>query len=214
MVNKISELIQGGVKFLDTKNVYIDESVKVGKDTVIYPNVFLERNTVIGKNCFIEPNSIIKNSQIENNVSVKSGSYIQDSVIGSDSQIGPYAHIRNSSQIGRGCRVGNFVEFKKVIFGDNSKAAHITYLGDTTVGKCVNIGCGTITCNYREDKKKYETHIGDNVFVGSDVQFVAPVTVGEGAIIGSGSTITKDIPKNSLAVARMRETIKPNWKKK
>ncbi len=213
MTDKINKLALSGIKFIDKNNVYIEEQVTIDKGTVIYPGVFIESETQIGKNCIIEPGCMIKNSKIASNTILKAGSYIDESVIGSHSKIGPYAHIRENSTIGKSCKVGNFVEFKKVVFGDNSKAAHITYLGDAVVGKCVNIGCGAITCNYREDKKKYQTIIEDNVFVGSDVQLVAPVKIGKGAIIGSGSTITKDIPADALAIARTRETIKKNWVK-
>lgn len=214
MNDKLNKLALSGIKIIDKNNVYIEEQVTIGKGTTIYPGVFIESKTQIGTNCVIEPGCIIKNSKIASDTVLKAGSYIDKSVIGSHSQIGPYAHIRENSNIGTSCRVGNFVEFKKVVFGDNSKAAHITYLGDAIVGTGVNIGCGTITCNYREDKKKYQTIIEDDVFVGSDVQLVAPVKIGKGAIIGSGSTITKDIPASALAIARTRETIKENWVKK
>ena len=202
------------IKIINKDAVYIHPQVVIGAGTVIYPCVCIEANTTIGKNCVIEPNCVIKNSKIEDNTLMKAGSYIEESIIGSDSQIGPYAHIRKNTRVGKSCRVGNFVELKNVTFGDKSKAAHLAYLGDAVVGKNVNIGCGVITCNYREDKKKYQTLIEDNVFVGSDVQLVAPVKIGKNVIIGSGSTITKDIPANALAIARTRETIKENWKKK
>ncbi len=202
------------IKIINKNTVYIHSKVTIGEGTVIYPGVCIESNTIIGNDCVIESNCVIKSSIIENNTLIKAGSYIEESVVGSDSQIGPYAHIRKNSKVGKSCRVGNFVELKNVTFGDKSKAAHLAYLGDAVVGIGVNIGCGVITCNLREDGKKYQTLIEDSVFVGSDVQLVAPIKIGKNAIIGSGSTITKDVPANSLAIARARETIKENWKHK
>lgn len=210
-INKIKNIDK--IKIINKNTVYIQSQAEIGDGTVIYPGVCIEGNTEIGDNCVIESNSVIKNSKIESNIFIKAGSYIEESIISSGSQIGPYAHIRKNTRVGKSCRVGNFVELKNVTFGDKSKAAHLTYLGDAVVGQCVNIGCGVITCNFREDGKKYQTLIEDNVFVGSDVQLVAPIKVGKNAIIGSGSTITKNIPSDALAIARSRETIKENWKK-
>ena len=138
---------------------------------------------------------------------------MDQSRVGRGARLGPYARLRPESEIGEGAHIGNFVELKKTKLGARSKANHLTYLGDAEIGEDTNIGCGTITCNYAADKKKYKTKIGNKVFVGSDSQFVAPITIGDGAVIGSGSTITKDVPERALAVARGRQFIKPNYNK-
>jgi bifunctional UDP-N-acetylglucosamine pyrophosphorylase/glucosamine-1-phosphate N-acetyltransferase len=159
----------------------------------------------------VEPGSFIVDSHIGEGVHIKAGSYIESSHVGARTEIGPYAHLRPEVTIGEDCKVGNFVEMKKTKFGKGAKASHLTYLGDAEVGEGTNIGCGTITCNYAADKKKYPTKIGKNVFVGSDTQFVAPITVGDEAVIGSGSTITKDVPAKALAVARGKQIVKENY---
>jgi len=197
-------LMLDGVTMLDPSSVYVDYGVSVGSDTVIHPSVTLCGNTRIGGSCTIEPCVFIKDSVIGEGVKVMLGSRMDSASIGDRTAVGPMAHLRPEARIGRNARIGNFVEVKKTDFGDDSKAAHLTYLGDTTVGKDVNIGCGTITCNY-DGKKKHRTIIGDGCFVGSDVQFVAPIEIGEGSLIGAGSTITKDVPPRSLAVARGKQ---------
>ncbi len=159
----------------------------------------------------VEPGVMIQSAELGEQVTIKSGSYLDQAKVGANSDVGPYAHLRPGTQIGQNCKVGNFVEMKKVKFGDRSKASHLTYLGDATIGTDTNIGCGTITCNYAVDHKKYETVIGNHVFVGSDSQFVAPVTIGDHAVIGSGSTITKDVPAEALAVARSKQVVKENY---
>jgi len=204
--NKIIDLMKNGVIFIDPNSCYIEESVQIGAGSVVYPNVFIKGPSQIGAFSVIEPNCFIQESQVGDGVQIKMGSHLEQVVVRVKSQVGPYARLRPGTDIGEECRVGNFVEMKKVKFGNGSKANHLTYLGDATIGTDVNVGCGTITCNYAVDKKKYETIIGDGVFVGSDSQLVAPVKVGDGAIIGSGSTITKDVPANALAVARAKQT--------
>jgi bifunctional UDP-N-acetylglucosamine pyrophosphorylase/glucosamine-1-phosphate N-acetyltransferase len=203
--DKIKDLMLNGVIFIKPENCYVEDEVQIGSGAVIYPNVFLKGFTHIGDFSVVEPNSFILSSKIGSGVQIKMGSHLEKVVIHDKSEIGPYARLRPETEIGANAKVGNFVEMKKVKFGEGSKASHLTYLGDAKIGKDVNIGCGTITCNYAVDKKKYETIIGDGVFVGSDSQFVAPVTVGEGAIIGSGSTITKDVPANALGIARAKQ---------
>lgn len=207
-------LMKSGVMILDPNNTYIDETVNVGAATVIYPGSFLKGSTNIGTYCVVEPNCYIVNSSISDSVVIHTFSHLEDCLIDKECFIGPYARIRPGSEIKQGAKVGNFVELKKVKFGKGSKASHLTYLGDAEIGEDVNIGCGTITCNYAVDKKKYITKIEDGVFVGSDTQFVAPVTVGKNAIIGSGSTITKDVPGEALAVARGKQVIKENYSQK
>ncbi|MCA1960063.1 MAG: bifunctional UDP-N-acetylglucosamine diphosphorylase/glucosamine-1-phosphate N-acetyltransferase GlmU [Desulfomonile sp.] len=202
---KIREsLMLNGVTMLDPSTVYVDHGVRVGPDTVIHPSVTLCGDTRIGGSCTIEPGVLIKDSVIGEGVKVMLGSRMDSASVGNGATIGPMAHLRPEARIGRNARIGNFVEVKKTDFGDNSKAAHLTYLGDAAVGEDVNIGCGTITCNY-DGKKKHRTIIGDRCFIGSDVQFVAPVEIGEGSLIGAGSTITKDVPPRSLAVARGKQ---------
>lgn len=199
------QLLTAGVIIIDPTNTYIEESVQVGPGTVIYPGVFVRGNTTIGSFCVLEPNVFISESEIKDSVQIRAGSYLENAKVLSQAKVGPYARLRPETEIGESAQVGNFVEMKKVKFGAGSKAGHLTYLGDAEVGKDVNIGCGTITCNYAADRKKYKTIIGDNVFVGSDSQLVAPVEVGAGAIIASGSTITKNVPADALAIARARQ---------
>lgn len=203
--NKCYELMTKGVIIVDSKNTYIESDVVVGQGSMIYPGVYLKGQTTIGTFCAIESNSFIFNSVISNYVNVKMGSYIEESKIGERSIIGPYAHLRPESVIGKECRIGNFVETKKMNMGDNSKAAHFSYLGDAEIGTGVNIGCGTVTCNYTVKHTKEKTKIGDNTFVGSGSQLVAPITIGEQAIIGAGSVITKDVPSNHLAIERSEQ---------
>ena len=188
--------------------------MQVGSGTFISPNVFLQGQTRIGEGCRIEPGCVIKDSDIKDHVVVKAYSHLESAIVHEECEVGPFARVRPKSTLGARSKIGNFVELKSVNFGEGSKAGHLTYLGDATIGKGTNIGCGTITCNYATDKKKYETHIGDDVFVGSDVQFVAPVSVGDGAFIGSGTTVTKDVPAKSLAVGRSKPTVIPNYQPK
>ncbi len=197
-----------GVTIIDPSATYIDWSVRIGLDTVIWPGAVITGATVIGEGCNIEPNTFISDCEIADNSRILSCSRLNQSLVASGASVGPMAHLRPEASIGRNCKVGNFVEVKKTILGDGSKASHLTYLGDSEIGRDVNIGCGTITCNY-DGKKKHRTVISDNCFVGSDVQFVAPVTIGEGCVIGAGSTITKDVPEGSLAVTRAKQKVYP-----
>ncbi|MGZ3744708.1 MAG: bifunctional UDP-N-acetylglucosamine diphosphorylase/glucosamine-1-phosphate N-acetyltransferase GlmU [Pseudobdellovibrionaceae bacterium] len=208
---KAKRLMEEGVLMIDPNSTYIEESVEVGAGSVLYPNTFLRGSTKVGSFSVIEPNVFISDSQIGNSVQVRAGSYIEQTVIHNHASVGPYARLRPQTTIGEEAHVGNFVEMKKVKFGKKSKAGHLTYLGDAEIGEEVNIGCGTITCNYAADKKKYKTTIGNRVFVGSDTQFVAPIEVGDDAVIGSGSTITKNVPAKALAVARGKQVIKENY---
>ena len=208
---KNQALMDAGVILIDPHTTYIEDDVTIDVASVIHPNVFIKGKSYIGKNTIIEPHCILKDVTIAHNVSVKAGSYLENVNVGEQSSIGPYARLRPQTHIGTSCRIGNFVEIKKANLGSHVKVAHLSYLGDVDIGSYTNIGCGVITCNYREDHKKYKTQIEDHVFVGSDVQLVAPVKVEQGAIIGSGSTITKDVPANSLAIGRAKQVIKPNW---
>jgi len=201
-----------GVTMEDPERTLIEAEVKLGPDTVIEPGVRLVGKTRIGRNCWVQAGSRIVDSVVEDNVEVRQGSVIEQSKVGSGTSIGPMAHLRPGSMVGKNVRIGNFVELKKTVIGDRSMAAHLTYLGDAVIGKDVNIGCGVITCNF-DGFRKNRTIIEDNAFVGSDTQLVAPVRVGKGAYIGSGSTITEDVPPGSLAIARANQVIKEKWLK-
>lgn len=212
--DKIKQLMLNGVIFVKPETCYVEDEVRIESGAVVYPNVFLKGFTDIGAFSVIEPNCFILNSKIGSGVQIKMGSHLEKVVIHDKSEIGPYARLRPETEIGSNAKVGNFVEMKKVKFGEGSKASHLTYLGDAKIGKDVNIGCGTITCNYAADRKKYETIIEDGAFIGSDSQFIAPVKVGENAIVGSGSVITKEVPPNALAVARGKQVNVENYAQK
>lgn len=211
---KRQRLMEEGVLMIDPATTYIEDEVEVGPGTVLHPGVHLRGRTKIGAYCVIEPGCYLAHARIADGVHVKAYSYFENCVIGSKASIGPFARLRPETEIGAEAHVGNFVEMKKVKFGARSKAGHLTYLGDATIGEDVNIGCGTITCNYAVDRQKYRTVIGDRVFVGSDSQFVAPVEIGADAVIASGSTITQDVPAKAMAVARGRQVVKENWSPK
>src|SRR3989337_2075908 len=205
-----NELMLSGVSLIDPETTYIHYGVKIGKDTTIYPNVFLEGNTNIGKGCLIEQGCMIQNSHIGDGSKIKSNSVIESSEIGGQVSIGPFARIRPDSTIGDGASIGNMMEVKKSRIGRGTKANHLSYLGDAIIGKDVNIGAGTITCNY-DGVKKHQTIIEDGAFIGSDTQLIAPVKVGKNAYIGSGSTITKNVPPGSLALSRIEQRVVEGW---
>ncbi|MBI2092453.1 MAG: bifunctional UDP-N-acetylglucosamine diphosphorylase/glucosamine-1-phosphate N-acetyltransferase GlmU [Deltaproteobacteria bacterium] len=209
----LEKLMKDGVGILDINNTYIDDGVIIGADTVISPNCSIRGGTKIGKSCFIDNGVIIKNSVIGDEVIIKPYSVIDESSIGDCCHVGPFARLRPGAVIESEAKIGNFVEIKKSIIKKGAKANHLSYIGDAVVGLRTNIGCGTITCNY-DGQKKHQTVIGNDVFVGSDVQFVAPVKIGSGALIGAGSTITENVPANSLAIARGKQVIKRGWAKK
>ncbi len=209
-MRKIESMALKGVTFYDPASTWIDFDVKIGRDTVIYPFVVLEGNSVIGKECTLYPGAHIINSRLSRCVKILSSTMIEESRIADKAQIGPFTHLRPNSIIKSGAKVGNFVEMKNTVFGNRSKAGHLSYVGDSLVGKDVNIGAGTITCNY-DGVKKNKTIIDDRVFVGSGTQLVAPVKVGKGAYIGAGSTITKDVSSEALAVARAKQMEIKDW---
>ncbi|ABB56320.1 bifunctional UDP-N-acetylglucosamine diphosphorylase/glucosamine-1-phosphate N-acetyltransferase GlmU [Synechococcus elongatus] len=198
-----------GVTLVDPTSITIDETVQLGTDVVIEPQTHLRGNTVIGNNCSIGPNSLITNSQIGDGVTVQM-SVISDSTIAANSKIGPFAHLRGAAAIGEACRIGNFVEVKKSTVGDRTNVAHLSYLGDATLGQRVNVGAGTITANY-DGVSKHPTVIGDRSKTGANSVLVAPVTIGQDVTIAAGSTINKDVPDGALAIARSRQTIHENW---
>lgn len=197
-----------GITFLDPESVFIGAEVKLGRDTLVEPQVLLQGRTSVGEACRIGAGSRIEDSLIGDGVLIKPHCVINQSCIGSGAVVGPFAHLRPGAEIGPEARVGNFVEIKNTKLGKRSKASHLSYLGDAEIGEEVNIGAGTITCNY-DGKAKHRTIIGNRVFVGSDTQLVAPVSVGEGAVLGAGSTITEDVPPGALALARSRQVNLP-----
>ena len=208
---KCRELMNAGVLIIDPRTTYVEADVEIGAGSVLYPGAYLRGKTRIGSACVIEPNCYIAHSRIEDGAHIRAGSYLEEAVISARATVGPYARLRPGTEIGVEAHVGNFVEMKKTKFGARSKAGHLSYLGDAIIGEDVNVGCGAITCNYAVDRGKYRTKIGDRVFVGSDVQFVAPVEIGADAVIASGSTIVADVPERALAIARSRQTIKDNY---
>jgi bifunctional UDP-N-acetylglucosamine pyrophosphorylase/glucosamine-1-phosphate N-acetyltransferase len=196
-----------GVTLVDPDSTYIGPQVTIGRDTVIYPNVYLEGRTVIGEDCLIEPNVKISDATLADNVYVKMGSVITESLLAAGVQVGPYSHLRPLSDLREGARVGNFVEVKKSILHPGVKANHLTYLGDAEVGARTNVGAGTITCNY-DGVNKHKTVIEEGAFIGSNTALVAPVTIGAGAYVGAGSTITKNVPPGKLGVTRAPQLIR------
>ena len=199
-----------GVNFIDTGSVFLSSSTHIGKGTVVYPNVHLEGNTRIGRDCTIYPNVRICESVIEDGAVIKDSTLIESSVVKERALVGPFAHLRPGSEIGVKAKIGNFVEVKKSIIGPGTKASHLSYLGDAKIGRDVNIGAGTITCNY-DGHSKDVTTIEDGVFIGSDSQLIAPVRVGKGAYLGAGSTITKDVPSKALALSRVEQVNIEGW---
>ena len=209
---KCRELMAAGASIFYPQTCVIDAEVEVGPDTVIEPFVQILGRTRIGGDCRIRSYSVIQNSEIGDRVTVRPGSILDEARVAADAVIGPYSHLRPGSEIGEGAHVGNFVETKKIKLGKKSKANHLTYLGDAEIGAGVNVGAGTITCNY-DGVNKHKTEIGDGVFVGSDSTLVAPVKIGKGAYIGAASCITEDVPEDSLALGRARQTTKEGWAK-
>jgi bifunctional UDP-N-acetylglucosamine pyrophosphorylase/glucosamine-1-phosphate N-acetyltransferase len=199
-----------GVTMLDPASTFIGSEVVLGRDSVLYGNVRLEGKTRIGEACTVFPGSRIADSVIGSNVTVKDSSVIEESAVARGASIGPFAHLRPGSVIGAGARIGNFVEVKKSTIGEGSKANHLSYIGDATIGRDVNIGAGVITCNY-DGFEKHSTVIGDGVFVGSDSQLVAPVTIGKGALIAAGATITRNVPPDALAISRVPQDIREGF---
>jgi bifunctional UDP-N-acetylglucosamine pyrophosphorylase/glucosamine-1-phosphate N-acetyltransferase len=193
-----------GVTILDPHATYIEAAVQIGADTVLHPGTSLRGATRIGCGCTIDMHSVIKDSKIGNGVHIKPSCMIEESTIADNVAVGPFAHLRPQAVLDEGARVGNFVEIKKSRIGTGSKVNHLTYIGDATIGSGVNVGAGTITCNY-DGRRKHPTVIEDNVFIGSNTALVAPVTIGKNALIGAGSTITKNVPENTLAVARSNQ---------
>ena len=201
-----------GVTLIDPASVTIDDTVQLQPDIIIEPQTHLRGHTVIGSGSRIGPGSLIENSQIGENVTVLY-SVLRDSAVQTGTQVGPYAHLRGHAEVGADCRIGNFVELKNSHLGPETKVAHLSYLGDATVGEQVNIGCGTITANY-DGIKKHPTKIGDRSKTGANSVLVAPITLGEDVTVAAGSTITDNVPDDCLAIARSRQVVKPGWRLK
>ncbi len=210
--NTLQTLMLQGVTIIDPNSIFIEQGVKIGQGSIIYPFTIIEKDTKVESNCFIGPYSHLIDADIGKRVRVWA-SVIENSVVKEGANIGPYAHLRPGTVIEKGAKIGNFVELKNTIMGENSKASHLTYLGDTIIGKKVNIGAGTITCNY-DGEKKNKTIIEDGVFIGSNNSLVAPVKLGKNSYTGAGSTITEDVPADNLAIARSRQKNISGWQKR
>ena len=208
--NKNSELMAAGVTIEDPATTYIDPGVTIGADTVVHPGVSIEGRTTIGSGCEIHSGVRIVDSRIADRVTVNNHCVITDSTLAADARVGPFAHLRGGASVGEDARVGNFVELKKTALGRGSKAMHLAYLGDAEIGSKVNIGAGTITCNY-DGVAKNQTTIEDGAFIGSDSQLVAPVTIGKGAYVGSGTTVRENVPAGSLAVSAGKQRNIEEW---
>jgi bifunctional UDP-N-acetylglucosamine pyrophosphorylase/glucosamine-1-phosphate N-acetyltransferase len=209
---KVQELMAAGVTLINPEATYIAPEAIIGPDTVLYPNVMVEGKTTIGSNCKIYPHTRISRSVLGDHVTIWDSTVIEDSHVQAYAQLGPFARLRPKADIGENVRIGNFVEVKNSTIGKNTKAQHHSYLGDAVIGSNVNIGAGTITCNY-DGVKKSKTIIEDGVFIGSDSQLIAPVTVHEGSYVAAGSSICEDVPADALAIARARQVIKADWVK-
>jgi bifunctional UDP-N-acetylglucosamine pyrophosphorylase/glucosamine-1-phosphate N-acetyltransferase len=207
---KNSELMAGGVTIEDPATTYVDPGVEVGADTIIHPGVSLEGRTTIGAGCEIHSGVRIVNSSLGDRVTVLNHCLINNSTLAHDARVGPFAHLRTDVAIGERAKVGNFVELKKTALGPGSKSMHLSYLGDATIGAGVNVGAGTITCNY-DGSTKSQTTIEDGAFIGSDTQLIAPVTVGKGAYVGSGTTVREDVPAGALAVSAGKQRNLEGW---
>jgi bifunctional UDP-N-acetylglucosamine pyrophosphorylase/glucosamine-1-phosphate N-acetyltransferase len=207
---KNEELMAAGVTIIDPATTYIEQDVEVGADTVIHPGVILEGQTRIGSACEIHANVRIADSEIADRVTINNFCVIVGTRVADGATVGPFAHLRPDTVVGEKARIGNFVELKKTTLGPGSKANHLAYLGDATIGANVNVGAGTITCNY-DGERKHPTIIEDGAFIGSDTQLIAPVKVGKGAYVGAGSSITEDVPPGALGIARGRQTNVEGW---
>ena len=211
-ISRNLDYLEAGVRFIDIRTAYIDEGVTIGAGTVIYPCVVIEGDVTIGENCTIGQNSRIKDSVIGDDTSIQS-SVILESKVGSGTSVGPFAYLRPNSEVGDGCKAGDFVEIKNSKLGDGAKAAHLTYVGDSDVGERVNLGCGVVFVNY-DGSRKYRSVVEDGAFIGCNVNLVSPVHVGKDAYIAAGSTITEDVPDGALYVARAKGRTLEGWVEK
>jgi bifunctional UDP-N-acetylglucosamine pyrophosphorylase/glucosamine-1-phosphate N-acetyltransferase len=207
---KIIKLAKDGITIYDPSSTWIDLDVKIGRDTVICSSVIIEGRSVIGESCILNPFTHIISSKLGDRVRVLTSTLIEESVIEADVQVGPFSRLRPNSVLKQGAKVGNFVEMKNTVFGKGSKAGHLSYLGDSDIEKDVNIGAGTIICNY-DGKKKHKTKIEEGAFIGSGTELIAPVKIGKKAFVGAGSTITKNVSPGALAVSRSQQKETPDW---
>ena len=208
---KCEQLMHDGVTLINPESTFVCWDSTIENDVTIYPNVLIQGPTLIKKGATIFPNSRIKNSVISEGATVEQ-SVIMDSFVGPNTSVGPFAYLRPGSKIGADCRIGDFVEVKNSEIGDKTKVSHLTYIGDAEVGQNTNVGCGVVFVNYN-GKDKFKTTVGDNCFIGCNTNLVAPVTLGNGVYTAAGSTITEDVPDDSLAIARSKQTVKQGWKK-
>ncbi|MCL2188610.1 MAG: UDP-N-acetylglucosamine diphosphorylase [Defluviitaleaceae bacterium] len=208
----IDRHIKNGVKIIDPSATYISEEAQIAAGVTVYPNAMLEGTCKIEAGASIGLGAHLKDTQVGENTRILSYSVLENARIGRDTQIGPFAYLRMNAVVGDNCRIGDFVEVKNSTVGNKTNAAHLAYIGDASVGNHVNIGCGVITANY-DGKTKSRTKIDDHAFIGSNTNLIAPVEVGEWAYVAAGSTINKDIPAESLAIARARQEVKENWSK-
>jgi bifunctional UDP-N-acetylglucosamine pyrophosphorylase/glucosamine-1-phosphate N-acetyltransferase len=207
---KNEELMAAGVTIIDPATTYVDPDVVVGSDTVLHPGVVIQGHTRIGVACEIQAYVRVVDSELADNVTVLNFCLLSGARIAQGAVIGPFVHLRPATEIGEGVKIGNFVEMKSTTIGRGSKASHLSYLGNATIGDNVNVGAGTITCNY-DGERKHDTVIEDNAFIGSDSQLIAPVRVGRGAYVGAGSSITADVPPGALGIARGRQSNVEGW---
>jgi len=206
----LARLMDEGVTVLDPAATYVDDTVEIGPDTILYPGAILEGATVIGAECVVGAGCHVTGSRVGDRVMLKPYCVLSDAVVEADAQLGPFCHLRPKSHVGAAARIGNFVEVKKSRIGRGTKASHLAYIGDATVGDGVNIGAGVIIVNY-DGVDKHETTIGDRAFVGSNSSVVAPITIGADAFVAAGSVVTKDVPPGALAVERSQQVMKEGW---
>ena len=210
---KVLNLQLNGARFINSSSCYIEDPVKVGQGTVVYPNVVMEGNVEIGENCVIEAGVVVKNSKIGDGSIILANSYLEEAVVEAQVKIGPMARIRPGSRLEKGCKIGNFVETKNAKLGKKVSVSHLSYVGDAEIGENTNLGCGFITCNY-DGAQKHKTIIGKDCFIGSDSQMIAPIAIGDEVFVASGSTINQDIPSGGFGIARQRQTTKEGMAKK
>jgi bifunctional UDP-N-acetylglucosamine pyrophosphorylase/glucosamine-1-phosphate N-acetyltransferase len=206
----LGRLMAGGVTVIDPATTYVDDTVTIGMDTVLHPGVSLLGRTAIGADCVVSAGCQVSDTSLGDGVLLRPYCVLAESTVEEGAQLGPFCHLRPLSHVGAKAKIGNFVELKKSRIGKGSKVPHLSYVGDTQMGEGVNVGAGTITCNY-DGVKKHETKIGDRVFVGTNSSLVAPLTIGDGAYVAAGSVITKNVPPGSLAVARGRQETREGW---
>jgi bifunctional UDP-N-acetylglucosamine pyrophosphorylase/glucosamine-1-phosphate N-acetyltransferase len=206
----LAGLMRAGVTVVDPASTWVEPGVRVGADSVLFPGTTLQGTTVVGANCHLGPFARIRDSRLGSGSTVRDCCVIEEASIGPRCHVGPFAHLRPGTRLEAGVRVGNFVETKKARLGAGAKASHLSYLGDAEIGRRTNIGAGTITCNY-DGFSKFRTTIGDDVFVGSDTQLIAPVSVGAGALVAAGTTVTKDVPAGALVVSRTPQKVVEGW---